>query len=373
VDSNRYSLQEDLSKTVNELSDVYEELSLLYRFSGSISGLDVDDICLKVVDEAISSVETETAAVLLLDEDLNELVTHSATGTWDSSLQVKLDGSVFWKAIAKRSPVCINKMSGHDLSGSLPGLGSLVICPMTGKKKVIGVLVVADKTDGGDFYSNDVKLSHAISQQAALFIENAVLNKEMEHFLIGTIKSFVKALEASSFWTAGHTERVTDYALAIGREIGISPVEHERLKICCLFHDIGKIATPKEILNKAGELTEEERQVIRRHPSTGASILEGLEKFTDIVECIKYHHEHYDGSESIHGLMGEDIPLPARILAVADAFDALTSDRPYRKKRSIREAITEIHDCSGTQFDPNVVFAFTKWAENRFSTIETIS
>lgn len=373
MDSDRYSVQDDLSRTVNELSDAYEELSLLYRFSGSISGLDVDDICIKVIDEAISSVETKTAAVLLLDEDLNELETHSSTGNWDESMNIMWDGSAFWKAISKRSPVCINKMYGHDLAGSLPKLGSLVICPMTGKKKVIGVLVVADKADGRDFYSNDIKLIHAIAQQAALFIENAVLSKEMEHFLIGTIKSFVKALEASSFWTAGHTERVTDYALAIGREIGINPVEHERLKICCLLHDIGKIATPKEILNKPGQLSEEERQVIRRHPSTGAIILGELEKFTDIVECIKYHHEHYDGSESIHGLTGEDIPLPSRILAVADAFDALTSDRPYRKKSSVKEAINEIQDCSGTQFDPKVVFAFTRWAENRFGAIETIS
>ncbi len=371
MDSDKNSIQEDLLQTVKELSDSYEELSLLYRFSGTISGLDVDDICLKVIDEAVSSIDTETAAVLLLDEDLNELVTHSSTGSWDRSLLIKWDGSAFWKAITRKRPVCINNMSENDLSGSLPGLESLVICPMSGKKKIIGLLVVADKASKEEFYSNDIKLINTIAQQAALFIENAILSREMEYFLIGTIRSFVKALEASSLWTAGHTERVTEYALAIGTELGIGSTERERLKICCLLHDIGKIATPKEILNKPSELTEDEWREIRRHPSTGAGILEGLEKFTDIVECIKYHHEHYDGGTSIHGLMGDDIPLPSRILAVADAFDALTSDRPYRKKRSVQDAITEIQDFSGTQFDPKVVFAFTKWAENKQGVSDT--
>jgi putative nucleotidyltransferase with HDIG domain len=168
-------------------------------------------------------------------------------------------------------------------------------------------------------------------------------------------------------WTAGHTERVTEYALAIGKELGLDQRRIERLRICCLLHDIGKIATPKEILNKEANLTGGGWHEIRRHPSIGAGILGGMEKFSDITKSIKYHHEHYDGKMSIHGLKGDAIPLSSRILAVADAFDAMTSDRPYRSKKSVKEAVEEIQDFSGTQFDPKVVFAFTKWVDGKFN------
>jgi putative nucleotidyltransferase with HDIG domain len=139
----------------------------------------------------------------------------------------------------------------------------------------------------------------------------------------------------------------------------------ERLKICGLLHDIGKIATPKEILNKEHYLDHDEWLEIRKHPEVGAGILEGLERFTDVIECIKYHHEFYDGRNSAHGIKGEDIPLLSRILAVADAFDAMTSDRPYRKRKSAEESTTEIQAKSGTQFDPKVVGAFVRWSAAR--------
>ena len=361
------SHEEDLRRTIQELSDSYEELSLIYRFSETIAGLDVDGICSKVVEEAVSCVNAETSAVLLLNNEPPKLTTHSFTGKWEDSLVIPWSDSTIWKAITKQKPIGIADISKSALSDIFPETRAVLLCPMKGKKKVIGLLIVADKTDGKEFFSDDIKLINTIAQQASLFIENAVLSREMKNFLIGTIQSFVKALEASSLWTAGHTERVTEYALAIGKELGLSSRLIERLRISCLLHDIGKIATPKEILNKPTELTEEEWHEIRRHPSIGAGILEGMEKFSDIIECIKYHHECYDGTKSVHGLKGEAIPLTSRILSVADAFDAMTSDRPYRTKKSVNEAVEEIQDFSGTQFDPEVVFAFTKWVDKQFN------
>ena len=135
----------------------------------------------------------------------------------------------------------------------------------------------------------------------------------------------------------------------------------EKLKISALLHDIGKIATPKEILNKDGCLEAHEWAEIKRHPGMGAEILVELKQFKDVIQSVKYHHEHWDGRKGIYGLREEQIPFMARILAVADAFDAMTSDRPYRSMLTKEAAVAEIARCSGTQFDPVVVEAFLRW------------
>ena len=133
-------------------------------------------------------------------------------------------------------------------------------------------------------------------RQAGLAIENAFLYSELETLLVGAIRCLVKALEATSHWTAGHTERVTEYAVEIGKIMDLEPEMLEKLKICSLLHDIGKIATPKEILNKGSKLNESEWLEIKRHPIVGAEILEELKQFKDVILGIKYHHEHWDGS-----------------------------------------------------------------------------
>jgi len=223
---------------------------------------------------------------------------------------------------------------------------------------------VADKEGDQDFFSSDTKLLMAISSQAGLSVENAMLYAELEGLLLGAIRSLVKALEATSYWTAGHTERVTEYALAIGRRLNLQGDMLEKLKISSLLHDIGKIATPREILNKNDALSESELIEIRKHPAIGAEILGEMVQFNEVILCIKYHHEHWDGKDSIFGLKYEEIPLLARILSVADTFDALTSDRPYRPCRKREEAIQEIKRCSGSQFDPAVVDAFLTWVNS---------
>jgi putative nucleotidyltransferase with HDIG domain len=236
-----------------------------------------------------------------------------------------------------------------------------MVCPILGKVNAVGAMVVADKEFDQEFFSNDSKLLMAISSQAGLAIENAFLYSELEALLVGAIKCLVKALEATSYWTAGHTERVTEYAMGIGQAMDLENEMIDKLKICSLLHDIGKIATPKEILNKDEKLSDEDWIEIRKHPIVGAEILVELKQFKNVVLGVKYHHEHWDGRDGIFGLRQDEIPIMARILSVADTFDALTSDRPYRMKLSKEDAISEIMRCSGTQFDPTVVDAFLKW------------
>ncbi len=350
----------DLHLTVRELSNVYEELSLLYKLSELFSTLNVNEICENLVNEAVATVGVKTAAVLFLNGGNQTLYTRACKGNWDKNRIVDGGTEFIADVLEQGKPMAFCKFEEVAPEDYFPGLKSVLLCPLAGKGKTIGLMILADKSSENEFYSNDVKLLRVISTQAAMAIENAFLYQEIEDLLLGTIKSFVKALETTTQWTAGHTERVTIYALGIAEEIGLDEKQIERLRICSLLHDIGKIAIPRDILNKKEPLEYEEWMEIGRHPLVGATILSGLRAFDDILDGIKYHHEHWDG-KGLFGLKGKDIPLMSRILAVADAFDAMTSDRPYRARKNIDETLKEILELSGKQFDPSVVEAFYSW------------
>ncbi len=365
--SERNRLREDLQRTVRELSDTYEELTLLYQLSEDLAGLGVDEICEKLLKEVQILFDAETVAILLLNEKERHLYTKASTGNWNPDRIIPRGNrkSIFWRPLLKKKAITLCVTSSEKEHNELAGLGSVLIAPLTGKKKEIGLILAANRRKRDEFFAGDVKLLRSLAFQAGLFMENAILSREVQSFLIGIIRSFVRALEASSEWTAGHTERVTGYAVAVGRLLGFSPAQIERLRICSLLHDIGKIATPDEILNKGERLSEEEWEKIRQHPVIGAEILSELRGFIDVVDCIRYHHERYDG-KGLHGLKGDDIPLKARILAVCDAFDAMTSDRPYRRRLSAEEAIEEIEKESGRQFDPEIAEVFSGWIRSAY-------
>ncbi len=350
--------QQDLTAAVQELGVAYEELSLLYRISGVFSSLSIDDICSSIINEAVETIGVGTAAILFHDEKGDSLFTKTCMGIWDADRVFPRDNSVIWNAIVSKKPSAFCRLEATEYHNYIPDIRSIMVCPIHGKARNIGAIIVADKAADQEFFSHDTKLLTAISSQAGLAIENAMLYTELEALLVGAIRSLVKALEATSYWTAGHTERVTEYALGIGESLCLDRETLEKLKICSLLHDIGKIATPQEILNKNEALSQDEWMEMNRHTTVGAEILGEMKQFRDVISGIKYHHEHWDGRMSIFGLKKEEIPLLARILSVADAFDALTSDRPYRPRRSKDEAVREIVRCSGAQFDPEIVKAF---------------
>jgi putative nucleotidyltransferase with HDIG domain len=185
--------------------------------------------------------------------------------------------------------------------------------------------------------------------------------KEIRKVFLGAIKALVFALEAKDRYTAGHSRRVAEIAAAIGSELGLSTSDLEDLHWGGLLHDVGKIAVDQLIQNKPGRLTREEYEHIMIHAHVGASIVKPVVN-EKVVEMIEHHHDRYDGSGIHQVVAGSDIPLAARILAVADAFDAMTSERPYRSAMSRKEALAEIKRGTGTQFDPVVVAAFLKTA-----------
>lgn len=192
----------------------------------------------------------------------------------------------------------------------------------------------------------------------ALARETFQVYLEMSEAYTDTVRSLVAALEAKDRYTRGHSERVARYARAIAVALGVSSAQTDRIEIAALMHDIGKVGIGKGILSKPGKLTAEEVREIRSHPATGMTILGDLRVLSDLSRIVVAHHERWDGSGYPNGLSGEAIPFESRILAVADAYDAMTSDRPYRGALSRAEAVDEVRRGSGIQFDSTVVTAF---------------
>ena len=239
------------------------------------------------------------------------------------------------------------------------GFLSHIRVPLIVRGEAIGVLNVGTKRPSA-YTTDNLSTLEKLAAQISVALENSRLLSDLEELFIGTVKSLSSAIDAKSKWTAGHSERVTKYALDIGREIGLSETELKDLELAGLLHDVGKIGTYESILDKPGKLTDEERTIMQQHPVMGAEILAPIKQLKDIIPGVKYHHEFYDGTGYPDGLKGEGIPLHARILTVADTVDAMGADRPYRKGRSTDVIIAELKRCSGTQFDPKVVEAFLK-------------
>lgn len=189
------------------------------------------------------------------------------------------------------------------------------------------------------------------------------LNQELRELHFNTVKAFVEAIEAKDPYTRGHSENVARYSLLIAQEIGLSIDETEELHVAALLHDIGKIGVHEDILNKPAPLNEEEYKRIIAHPIISAQIVGSIPNLAHIATIIRYHHEHFDGKGYVEGLSGESIPLGSRILAVADSFDAMTSDRPYRSGWTKERALEELKRSSGTQFDPMLVEALIRAME----------
>lgn len=246
------------------------------------------------------------------------------------------------------------------------------------KRELLGILVLGEKISGESFSREEMGFFVTLANDAAMAIANALLIENLqqkideikelyvrEHrIFIHTAIAMAAAIDARDPYTHGHTERVTTYCLAIARELeGIPEMSayknfRETLQISALLHDIGKIGIPDHILNKHGKLSPEEFEEIKKHSIIGATILHPIKELSDVAREVRHHQECYDGSGYPDGVKGADIPLIARIIAVADAFDAITTDRPYKRRKRIEDALQELKRCSGSQFDPVIVSAF---------------
>ncbi|HAW49493.1 TPA: hypothetical protein DCX16_00870 [bacterium] len=234
---------------------------------------------------------------------------------------------------------------------------SHLLFPLIAKEEVIGAISIHSiKPDA--FYEEHLHTLSILGPQAAVAIENARIYQEMQNLYTETIKALAAEIETRNPYTLGHSERVTDYSLIVAKEIGLSSSKIELIRYAGLLHDLGKIGISDNILLKPGKLTEEEFAEIKSHPLKSESIIKLITFLKDALPIVRHHHERYDGRGYPDGLSADQIPIESRILAVADAYDAMTSDRPYRKALTKDEAISALEECRGSQFDPEIVDKF---------------
>ena len=237
------------------------------------------------------------------------------------------------------------------------GVKSFLLLPIFLKQGLSGIVSLGflDPTVPSQ---EDVTQARQLADQVGVALSNASLIEELDQLYWQTVAALARAIDAKSHWTLGHSERVAKLAIKIGRVLGLSSKELDALHRGALLHDIGKIGVPTAILDKPGKLTDEETRVIRTHPRAGARILEPITGYAEVVPIVLQHHERYDGLGYPDGVAGEAISLGGRILAVADVFDALISDRPYRAAWERERVIEYIDHEAGHHFDPKAVQAF---------------
>ncbi len=238
-----------------------------------------------------------------------------------------------------------------------------VLCiPIVHKERAQGMAIFGEFRSSERDPVNDRKIALCLAMVNMIGISTELgrLFSRLQDHTEETVLGMAETVEKKSPWTAGHSKRVTSYALVIGNALGWNEKELAGLKIVGLLHDIGKIGVPSSILNKAGRLTEEEYTIVKRHPDDGAQILSKMHLFHEFIPAIRHHHEWYNGQGYPSNLRGTEIPLAARVLAVADAFDAMTADRPYRKGMPDEVAMHRLQEAIGEQFDPDIVEAFTR-------------
>jgi HD-GYP domain-containing protein (c-di-GMP phosphodiesterase class II) len=220
--------------------------------------------------------------------------------------------------------------------------------------------IVAELTAPEEAGEQRMRLLAGIAHQAKLAIANAGSFESLETTFLSTVEALANALEANDEYTSSHARWITDMALRVGEELGLDGTSLKRLELGALFHDIGKIGVPASILSKPGPLTSEERAIIELHPELGERILAPIERLSDVRAIVRACHERWDGDGYPDRRSGEEIPLEARIILVCDAFHAMTTDRPYRKRLPVDEARRRLLEAAGTQFDPQVVATFLR-------------
>jgi len=318
------------------------------------STLEMASLTGMVVEVACSETRAKYSCLLLLDQ--GRLTTKASIGRKPTEVEVgaQVGEGVGGRAVGTASVVrdAVRRADGR----SIPVLG----LPLVTDGSVLGALCLTKEAGAGPFAPSDIDFLSVLCSQAAIAIKNSQLFEELQDHFIGTTVALAVALEAKDPYTRGHSERVARYAASIAQEMGLSRQEVEKVRCAGLIHDIGKIGIPDAVLLKEGRLTDEEYQEVKRHPAMGADIIRPVPALRDVVPMVTSHHERYDGRGYHLGHRGNDIPLGARILAVADAFEAMTSNRPYRRAMSREKAVEELLAGSGTQFDPEVIKAFMR-------------
>ena len=354
--------------TYHSLEKRTEQLLTMCKIGQDVgSSLELDTVAKTLLNNIKSTMRAEIVSILLLDEETERLVIKASCGldeevAKNTSLKIgeKISGWVAQHA----QPALVNDIESDPRfakrSHEKYYTRSLVSVPLMLKGKVIGVVNVNNKETKRAFTFYDLEMLMGICGEASVIVENARLYTALRQSYLRTIQSLAEALDAKDRYTRGHVSRVCDYAIKIATELNLSQSEIENISTAAMLHDIGKIGIKETILLKPGKLTDSEYNEIKKHPETSVKIIKPIGLSEEILSIIRHHHEWYNGKGYPKGLIDEKIPIGARILSVADAFDAMVSERPYRKAFTKEGAMEELRKCNSSQFDPEIVETFLK-------------
>lgn len=359
-------LIKDLASKNTELEKVVDRLTTVNQIGNILNSVvDKDNVLEIIVTTLAKTMSAKICSLMLVNEATGEMEVAFATGLEGKHLRRGKVGEGISGYVAKEGKPLLVVDIETDPRFRMPNdpqytTTSFVAAPLFSKSKVIGVLNINNKLSGEPFNQHDLDLLTTVAGQAATAVENSNLYRDIRSSYFDTVRALVNALEAKDKYSKGHSERVTLLAMMIADEMGLEDDRKTALQHAGVLHDIGKIGISLSILNKDGKLTGEEYDLIKDHPLIGERILDPITFLKDVKTIVGDHHERFDGKGYPHQKCGDELSLEAKILAVADTFDALTSDRPYRKALPFEDAVAEIRRCSSTQFDPDVVSVFLK-------------
>jgi len=361
---------ENLQRSNEQLENRIRELSVLHDVSAAlVAKVDVDELLHFILDRACSIMKADKGSLLLLEGDELRVVASRGIERIER-LRFRLgEGVAGWVAQTGQPRIIENirtdsrfKTFGVEESAREEVMISV---PMKNVDQVIGVLNVDRAFEHGVFSSDEERLLLSLAGSAAQALGRARHLADLRELHLETLEAFAQAVDAKDTYTHGHSRRVSACAVQIARMLRLSPDEIETIGRAALLHDVGKIGIANTILYKPSRLTEEEYEIMKSHACCGENIIKPIKRMAVEARIIRHHHERWDGRGYPDGLKGEAIPIGAAIISVADAFDTMTSDRPYRRAIGIEAAIEELHACSGTQFNPLVVGAFVMVASRR--------
>jgi diguanylate cyclase (GGDEF)-like protein len=328
----------------------------LSRELATAQGLDA--ILDRVVERTGAILGSQRTSIWLQDPEAGGLVARAVWSSGDG-LRVRTIGRPYAAELARRfaarsEPFVVTREELRRIEG-VPDLGpAIIVAPLSVDSQRVGCLV-ATVEDEAKVSERELELLAGIAYQARLAIANAGNFENLESTFLSTVEALANALEANDEYTSSHARWITDMALRVGRALGLDGHVLKRLELGALFHDIGKIGIPSTILAKPGRLTAKERAIIETHPELGERIIAPIGRLREVRPIVRHCHEHFDGAGYPDRLVADAIPIESRIILVCDAFHAMTTDRPYRKRLSVTEACRRLEQAAGSQFDPRVV------------------
>jgi diguanylate cyclase (GGDEF)-like protein len=331
-----------------------ESATALLEFSRELAAVSGPEEIAEIAVDLAASIIGSSRTVLWLEDDHARLVPKAFHGV-EAEDRVRLATLEIRTAqLDHREEPYFSRPADYEKfleDPPLPGVTYAVAPFQLDRRMGCITAVVSDE----DFGERELRLLAGIADQAKLALANAASYEGLEHTFVSTVEALANALEANDEYTSTHARWITDLSLRVGQELGLDERALKRLELGALLHDIGKIGIPSDVLAKPGRLTADERKLVQTHPALGERIIAPIDRLQSVRPIVRHCHERWDGRGYPDGVAGEDIPLESRIIFVCDAYHAMTTDRPYRRRLSHREAVRRLGEASGTQFDPDVV------------------